>query len=96
MSTQHPAGTDGSSGPGTTAGDGRRPGAKQIVVGLLVLYALLLVLFNRNTVSVNFVLFKTRASLFVVIVLAAALGFLAGYLFDGLRERRRTRRAPAT
>jgi uncharacterized integral membrane protein len=51
------------------------------------------VLANRNSVAVNFVFFKTEASLFVVILLAIALGFVAGWLFDDLRDRRRRRRA---
>ncbi len=53
------------------------------------LYALVVVLANRNQVAVNFVFFKTEASLFVVLVLAIALGFVAGWLFDDLRDRRR-------
>jgi uncharacterized integral membrane protein len=100
MSTQHPAPAQppGGSGPGPekAAGAVKRLGAKQIVFILLALYALLLALFNLDSVKVNFVFFSTRASLFVVIVLAAAIGFLAGYLFDGLRVRRRARRASTT
>ena len=46
---------------------------------------------NRNQVAVNFVFFKTEASLFVVLLLAIALGFVAGWLFDDIRERRRRR-----
>jgi uncharacterized integral membrane protein len=62
---------------------------RRIVLGLLVVYAVLLIVLNRDSVGVNFVFFKTSASLFVVIVLSVALGFLAGWLFDDLRERRR-------
>ena len=46
---------------------------------------------NRNQVAVNFVFFKTEASLFVVLLLAIALGFVAGWLFDDLRDRRKRR-----
>jgi len=56
---------------------------------VLVAYAVLLALFNLDSVAVNFVFFKTSASLFVVIVLSVGLGFLAGWLFDDVRERRR-------
>ena len=41
---------------------------------------------------VNFVFFKTEASLFVILLLAIALGFVVGWLFDDLRERRRRKR----
>lgn len=62
---------------------------RRIVVGVVIAYAVLLALFNLDSVAVNFVFFKTEASLFVVIVLAVALGFLVGWLFDDLRARRR-------
>jgi uncharacterized integral membrane protein len=62
---------------------------RHIVFGALAVYALLLVILNANQVKVNFVLFSTQASLVVVLLLALALGFLAGFLFDTLRERRK-------
>ena len=52
---------------------------------------LIVVLANRNQVAVNFVFFKTEASLFVVLLLAIAFGFVVGWLFDDIRERRRRR-----
>jgi uncharacterized integral membrane protein len=64
---------------------------RRIVLGVIALYALIVVLANRNEVAVNFVFFKTEASLFVVLVLAIALGFVAGWLFDDIRDRRRRR-----
>jgi uncharacterized integral membrane protein len=64
---------------------------RRIILGAIALYALVVVLANRNQVAVNFVFFKTEASLFVVLVLAIALGFVAGWLFDDLRDRRRRR-----
>jgi uncharacterized integral membrane protein len=63
--------------------------ARRIVLGVIVLYLLLVVLANRDRVAVNFLFFKTEASLFVVLLLAIALGFVAGWLFDDLRARRR-------
>lgn len=66
--------------------------AKRIVMAIVILYGVILVIANRNNVAVNFVFFKTEASLFVVILLAIALGFVAGWLFDDLRDRRRRRR----
>jgi uncharacterized integral membrane protein len=65
---------------------------KRIVLGVIAAYVLILVLANRNTVAVNFVFFKTEASLFVVLLLAIGLGFLAGWLFDDVRDRRKRRR----
>lgn len=65
---------------------------KRIILGVIAVYVLILVLANRNAVAVNFVFFKTEASLFVVLLLAIGLGFLAGWLFDDVRARRKRRR----
>jgi uncharacterized integral membrane protein len=90
MSTQPPAPRDEEpSELEQAASYVRRLGAKRIVFILLAAYAVLLALFNLEAVDVSFVFFSTEASLFVVIALAAAVGFLAGYLFDGIRARRR-------
>lgn len=66
---------------------------RRIVLGIIVLYVLAVVIANRNSVAVNFVFFKTEASLFVILLLAIAVGFVAGWLFDDMRERRRRRNA---
>lgn len=65
---------------------------RRIILGVIALYALIVVLANRNKVAVDFVFFKTEASLFVVLVLAIALGFVAGWLFDDIRARRKRSR----
>ena len=65
---------------------------RRIVLGVIVLYVLILVIANRRSTPVNFVFFKTEASLFVILLLALALGFVAGWLFDDLRERRRRKK----
>ena len=62
----------------------------------MLVYVVIVVLANRNQVAVNFVFFKTEASLFVVLLLAIGLGFVAGWLFDDLRDRRKQRRAKAS
>ena len=68
---------------------------RRIVLGVITLYVLIVVLANRHSVDVNFVFFKTSASLFVVLLLAIAFGFVVGWLFDDIRERRkRSRRDP--
>ena len=69
---------------------------RRIILGVIAVYALVVVLANRNQVAVDFVFFKTEASLFVVLVLAIALGFVAGWLFDDLRDRRKRRRDAGT
>jgi len=63
---------------------------KLIVFGVLAIYALLIVVFNREQVEVSFVFFTTRISLLVLILLCVGLGFVAGYLFNQIRERRRS------
>ena len=62
---------------------------RRIVLGVILAYLLIIVLANRDSVAVNFVFFKTEASLFVVLILAIALGFVAGWLFDDVRARRK-------
>jgi uncharacterized integral membrane protein len=68
---------------------------RRIVTFVVVLYGLILVIANRNNVAINFVFFRTEASLFVVLILAIALGFVVGWLFDDLRDRRRRRKLEA-
>jgi uncharacterized integral membrane protein len=63
---------------------------KLIVLGALAVYALLIVVFNREQVEVSFVFFSAEISLLVLIVLCVGIGFAAGYLFDQLRARRRS------
>jgi len=77
----------------------RAPGAERetpwrlIAFAALAVYAVLIVLFNRNEVEVSFVFFTAQISLLVLILLCVGLGFAAGYLFDSLRERRKRRSA---
>ena len=67
---------------------------KLIVFGILALYAILIILFNREQVEVSFVFFSAEISLLVLILLCVGIGFAAGYLFEQLRDRRK-RRTPA-
>lgn len=64
---------------------------KLIVFGVVAVYAILIVLFNRKEVEVSFVFFSAQISLLVLILLCVGLGFAAGYLFDQIRDRRRRR-----
>jgi hypothetical protein len=66
-----------------------------VLFGVLAVYAILIVLFNRKQVEVSFVFFSAEISLLVLILLCVGIGFAAGYLFDQLRDRRKPR-TPAT
>jgi uncharacterized integral membrane protein len=68
---------------------------KLIAFAVIAVYAILIVLFNRDEVEVSFVFFSTDISLLVLILLCVGIGFAAGYLFEQLRDRRK-RRAPAS
>jgi len=59
-------------------------------IALLAVYALLIVLLNRDEVAINFVFFSTRISKLVLILLCLGLGFAAGYLLDRWRDRGRS------
>jgi uncharacterized integral membrane protein len=80
--------------PSAAPTDARKKGIwtpRRIILGIVLLYVVVVVLANRNQVAVNFVFFKTEASLFVVLLLAIAVGFVAGWLFEDLRDRRKQR-----
>jgi uncharacterized integral membrane protein len=62
-----------------------------IVFGVLAVYAILIVLFNRKQVDVSFVFFSAEISLLVLILLCVGIGFAGGFLFDQLRDRRKRR-----
>jgi uncharacterized integral membrane protein len=62
---------------------------KLIAFAVIAVYAILIVLFNRDQVEVSFVFFSTDISLLVLILLCVGIGFAAGYLFDQLRARRK-------
>jgi uncharacterized integral membrane protein len=66
---------------------------KLIAFAVIAVYAILIVLFNRDQVEVSFVFFSTDISLLVLILLCVGIGFAAGYLFDQLRDRRKQRTA---
>ena len=64
---------------------------KLIIFGVLAVYALLIIFMNRNQVEVSFVFFSARISLLVLVLLCVGIGFAAGYLFEQLQSRRRSR-----
>jgi uncharacterized integral membrane protein len=61
-----------------------RPIVAAIAGGLAVLFAVL----NLQRVQMDWIVTSTRTPLIIVIVLFAALGFLAGFLVAGHRRRR--------
>jgi uncharacterized integral membrane protein len=62
---------------------------KLIAFAVLAVYAILIILFNREQVEVSFVFFTTEISLLVLILLCVGIGFATGYLFEQLRGRRK-------
>lgn len=64
---------------------------KLIVFGILAVYAILIIVFNREQVEVSFVFFSAEISLLVLILLCVSIGFATGYLFEQLRDRRKQR-----
>ena len=67
---------------------------KLILFGVLAVYAILIVFFNRKQVEVSFVFFSAEISLLVLILLCVGIGFATGYLFDQLRDRRKRGASP--
>lgn len=59
-----------------------------VLFAALAIYAVLIVVLNRDQVKVSFVFFSTRISLLVLILLCVGIGFVAGFLFDQLQVRR--------
>ena len=66
-----------------------RPPWRLIAIAVLALYALLIVILNREEVDISFVFLSTRISKLVLVVLCLGIGFVLGYLFDGWRRRGR-------
>ena len=75
--------------------EGSRPNERRdipwslILVAVLAIYALLIVVLNREQVEISFVFFSTRISKLVLVLLCLGIGFAGGFLFDRWRERRK-------
>jgi uncharacterized membrane protein len=69
---------------------------KLIAFAVIALYAILIVVFNREDVDVSFVFFSAKISKLVLILLCVGIGFAAGYLFEQLRDRRKRRDLTST
>jgi uncharacterized integral membrane protein len=64
-----------------------------IVFGVLALYAILLVILNDERVNVDFVFFTAKISKLILILLCLGIGFVAGFIFDRWRVRRKRKSA---
>jgi uncharacterized integral membrane protein len=60
-----------------------------IAFAALAVYAIVIVVLNREEVEIDFVFFSGRISKLVLILLCLGIGFAAGFLFDHWRDRRR-------
>ena len=77
--------------------EGRRPApAKRdtpwalIAFAILAIYAILIVVVNREEVDIDFVFFSAEISKLVLILLCLGIGFAAGFLLDRWRHRRKS------
>lgn len=75
--------------PGSGTTQKRDTPWRLIVFGVLALYAILIALLNKEQVDISFVFFSTKISKLVLIFLCLGIGFAAGFLFDGWRQRRK-------
>jgi hypothetical protein len=78
---------EGSRQPAPREPERTAPPWRLIVIAALAVYALLIVILNREEVNISFVFFSTRISKLVLVVLCLGIGFVLGYLFDGWRRR---------
>jgi uncharacterized integral membrane protein len=69
---------------------------KVILLAALGIYALLLIILNRKTVSVDFVVLTEKTRVIWLVLLSIALGALIMWLLPRIRRRRKTSRPPAT
>jgi uncharacterized integral membrane protein len=63
--------------------DGRKVNVKLILLGLLAAILVLFALLNTHEVGVDFVFNTWSASLIVVILISAVIGFAIGFLVRG-------------
>jgi uncharacterized integral membrane protein len=60
-----------------------------IIFGALAVYAILIVLLNREEVDISFVFFSTEISKLVLIVLCLGIGFVGGFFFERWYDARK-------
>lgn len=96
MSTPQPPPGGQGQAPAPKRRDGLVAGLtfKQIVLLLALLYGILLLLFNLDDVDISFVFASAEAPLFIVLLLSLVIGFVAGWLWDDIRARRKGKKSP--
>ena len=76
--------------------EGSGPGGfswKAIILAALGIYALLLIIQNSKSVSINFVFFSQRTRVIYLVVLCMALGALIAWLLPRMRQGRKEKRS---
>ena len=69
---------------------------KAILLAALGIYAVLLIVLNRKTVSVDFVVFTEKTRVILLVLLGVALGALIMWLLPRIRRQRKPRADAAT
>ena len=64
---------------------------KVILLAALAIYAVLLIVFNSKTVSVNFVVVTEKTRVIWLVLLSVALGALIMWLLPRIRRQRKTK-----
>jgi uncharacterized integral membrane protein len=75
--------------PGT-----RLQGWRAIVVAVLALYIVIFIALNNRRLEMNFVFFKVRSHELVALIVLVLLGFAAGFIVGGRRQRSRLGSSP--
>ncbi len=83
MSQVDPPLGDGSGGKRST-----RETARLVGIIVLIVYGVLLVLLNGTSTKIHLLFWSATMPLFIVILLAAAIGFALGWLMSHLNRRR--------
>ena len=78
---------------GSAEGDGNGPAWKRWGLIALVVLFLIVIFQNSQETTVNLLFFSTTMPLIIVLVLAAVVGALIGYLFPMIRNRQRSSRS---
>ena len=93
MAELHDVPPPGTGPPDKRESEGGGLPVKLLLLGLVGVYLFLFIILNADQVSVSFVFFSAEISLIVGFALVAVLGFIAGYMANELRDRRRRKTA---
>jgi uncharacterized integral membrane protein len=62
-------------------------GWRAIAVAAVALYILVFIVLNNRRLEINFVFFRIRSHELLAVIVIALLGFAAGFIFAGRRQR---------